>query len=124
MIGINVNLGPLQALQLQVAARTDPPDRKNGDMRARDAQSAKDQIQNDGRLAFPPALNAKEAKPDHATFMAKVEAIFQANQALAPGADLTTDAARLQALQVRQQLEAQSYGITNRATELALALFR
>jgi len=47
-----------------------------------------------------------------------------ANSAQETTSDLSADAARLQALQIRQQLESQPHGIAHRASQLALALFR
>ncbi|WP_395777360.1 hypothetical protein [Aquidulcibacter sp.] len=53
-----------------------------------------------------------------------MEAIFTAKSALEITSGLSADAARLQALQIRQQLESQPHGIAHRESQLALALFR
>jgi flagellin-like hook-associated protein FlgL len=57
-------------------------------------------------------------------FLSQMEAILAATSEQETTSDLSTDSARLQALQIRQQLELQPHGIANRASQLALALFR
>lgn len=124
MIGINSGLGPLQALQQQVAARSDPSQKKLDDTRARDIASDKSQTGDGHDLTMPKDLADKLPKPYHLDFLAHMEAIATANASQEYTNDLSTDAARLKALQVRQQLETQPFGISNQASQLALALFR
>jgi len=124
MIGINSSLGPVQALQLQVAARSDPSQKSSDDTRARDASSDNGQTAIELDLTMPKSLPDKLPKAYHVDFLSQMEAIMMANSAQEAKSDLSTDAARLQALQIRQQLESQPQGITNRASQLALALFR
>jgi hypothetical protein len=124
MIGINPGLGPVQALQLQVAARSDPSQKNLDDTRARDIASDKGQAGNELDLTMPKDLPDKLPKPYHLDFLAHMEAIVTANATQELTNDLSTDAARLKALQIRQQLETQPFGISNQASQLALALFR
>lgn len=124
MIGINSGFGPFQALQLQVAARSDPSQKTSDDMRARDTGSdhAEKALEIDLTIHRTPSDHLPKAH--HMDFLSQMEAIVSANSTQVTANDLTTDAARLQALQIRQQLESQPFGITNRASQLALALFR
>jgi hypothetical protein len=124
MISINSSLGALQALQLQVAARSDPSLKSSDDMRARDALSDYGQTAIELDLTIPRNLPDKQPKAHHMDFLSQMEAILTAKSAQEATSDLSTDAARLQALQIRQQLESQPHGIANRASQLALALFR
>ena len=124
MIGINSGVGPLQALQLQVAARSDPSQRNLDDTRARDIASDMSQKGDERDLTMRNDLLDKLPKPYHLDFLAQMEAIATANTTQEFNNDLSTDAARLKALQVRQQLETQPFGISNQASQLALALFR
>jgi hypothetical protein len=124
MIGINSSLGPIQALQLQVAARSDSSQKNLDDTRARDTASDTGQSAFDLDLTMPRNLPDKLPKAHHMDFLTQMEAIVSANSTQATTHDLSTDAARLQALQIRQQLESQPHGISNRASQLALAFFR
>jgi hypothetical protein len=124
MIGINTSLGALQALQLQVAARNDPSDKDWDEIRARDTSSDKGQRGIELDLTIPRNLPDKLPKPHHLDFLSQMEAILTAKSAQETTSDLSADAARLQALQIRQQLESQPHGIAHRASQLALALFR
>jgi len=124
MIGINSSFGPVQALQLQVAARSDPSQKSSDDTRARDNASDKGQMAFEIDLTMPRTLPDKLPKAHHLDFLSQMEAIVSANSTQGVTSDLSTDAARLQALQIRQQLESQPYGISNRASQLALAFFR
>jgi hypothetical protein len=124
MIGINSSLGTLLALQLQVAARSDPDQKNLDDIRAHDASSDRGQLAVELDLTIPRNLPDKLPKPHHIDFLSQMEAILSAKSEQETTSDLSTDAARLQALQIRQQLELQPHGIANRASQLALALFR
>ncbi|MCE2892107.1 MAG: hypothetical protein ACK5XZ_08625 [Hyphomonadaceae bacterium] len=124
MIGINSSLGPVQALQLQVAARSDPSQKSSDDTRARDTASDKGQTAFELDLTMPRNLPDKLPKAHHMDFLTQMEAIVAANSTQETTSDLSTDAARLQALQIRQQLESLPHGISNRASQLALAFFR
>lgn len=124
MIGINSSLGTLLALQLQVAARSDPDQKNLDDIRAHDASSDRGQLAVELDLTIPRNLPDKLPKPHHIDFLSQMEAILTAKSEQETTSDLSTDAARLQALQIRQQLESQPHGIANRASQLALALFR
>ncbi|CAN1531167.1 hypothetical protein MCEMIH15_01386 [Caulobacteraceae bacterium] len=124
MIGINSSLGTLLALQLQVAARSDPDQKNLDDIRAHDASSDRGQLAVELDLTIPRNLPDKLPKPHHIDFLSQMEAILSAKSEQETTSDLSTDAARLQALQIRQQLESQPHGIANRASQLALALFR
>lgn len=124
MIGINSSLGTLLALQLQVAARSDPDQKNLDDIRAHDASSDRGQLAVELDLTIPRNLPDKLPKPHHIDFLSQMEAILSAKSEQETTSDLSTDAARLQALQIRQQLESQPHGIANRASQVALALFR
>ncbi len=124
MISINSSLGTLLALQLQVAARSDPDQKNLDEIRAHDALSDRGQLAVDLDLTIPRNLPDKLPKPHHMDFLSQLEAILTANSAQETASDLSADAARLQALQIRQQLESQPHGIAHRASQLALALFR
>ena len=124
MIGINTSLGTLLALQLQVAARSDPDQKNLDDIRAHDASSDKGQLAVELDLTIPRSLPDKLPKAHHMDFLSQMEAILTAKSAQETTSDLSADAARLQALQIRQQLESQPHGITHRASQVALALFR
>jgi len=124
MIGINSSLGPIPALQLQVAARSDPSNQDWDGMRARDASSDNGHVAIELDLTVPSSLPDKPAKAHHMDFLSQMEAILAATSGPETTSDLSTDSARLQALQIRQQLELQPHGIANRASQLALALFR
>jgi hypothetical protein len=124
MISINTSLGTLLALQLQVAARSDPDQKNLDEIRAHDDLSDRGQLAVDLDLTIPRNLADKLPKAHHMDFLSQLDAILTANSAQETTSDLSTDAARLQALQIRQQLESQPYGIANRASQLALALFR
>lgn len=124
MIGINSSLGPIPALQLQVAARSDPSNKDWDGMRARDASSDNGHVAIELDLTVPRGLPDKPPKAHHMDFLSQMEAILEATSEQETTSDLSTDSARLQALQIRQQLELQPHGIANRASQLALALFR
>ena len=124
MIGINSSLGTLLALQLQVAARSDPDQKNLDDIRAHNASSDRGQLAVELDLTIPRNLPDKLPKPHHIDFLSQMEAILSAKSEQETTSDLSTDAARLQALQIRQQLESQPHGIANRASQVALALFR
>ena len=124
MIGINSSLGPIPALQLQVAARSDPSNQDWDGMRARDASSDNGHVAIELDLTVPRSLPDIPPKAHHMDFLSQMEAILSAKSEQETTSDLSTDAARLQALQIRQQLESQPHGIANRASQLALALFR
>jgi hypothetical protein len=124
MIGINTSLGTLLALQLQVAARSDPDQKNLDDIRAHDASSDKGQLAVELDLTIPRSLPDKLPKAHHMDFLSQMEAILTAKSAQETTSDLSADAARLQALQIRQQLESQPHGITHRASHVALELFR
>ena len=104
MIGINTSLGALQALQLQVAARSDPSDNDWEELRARDTSSDRGQLAVELDLTIPRNLPDKLPKPHHIDFLSQMEAILTAKSEQETTSDLSTDAARLQALQIRQQL--------------------
>ncbi len=124
MIGINSSLGALQALQLKVAARSDPDQKNLDDNRSSDALSDYGQMATELDLTLPRNLPDKLPKPHHLDFLSQMEAILAAKSEPETTSDLSTDAARLQALQIRQQLESQPHGIAHRASQVALALFR
>ncbi|CAN1545383.1 hypothetical protein MCERH10_01932 [Caulobacteraceae bacterium] len=124
MIGINSSLGPIPALQLQVAARSDPSNQDWDGMRARDASSDNGHVAIELDLTVPRSLPDIPPKAHHMDFLSQMEAILEATSEQETTSDLSTDSARLQALQIRQQLELQPHGIANRASQLALALFR
>ena len=124
MISINTSLGTLLALQLQVAARSDPSQKTSDDMRARDTESDHAEKAPEIDLTIPRTPSDHLPKAHHMDFLSQMEAIVSANSTQVTANDLTTDAGRLQALRIRQQLESQPFGITNRASQLALALFR
>jgi hypothetical protein len=124
MIGINSSSGPIPALQLQVAARSDPSNKDWDGMRARDASSDNGHVAIELDLTVPRSLPDKPPKAHHMDFLSQMEAILEATSEQETTSDLSTDSARLQALQIRQQLELQPHGIANRASQLALALFR
>jgi len=124
MIGINSSSGPIPALQLQVAARSDPSNKDWDGMRARDASSDNGHVAIELDLTVSSSLPDKPAKAHHMDFLSQMEAILEATSEQETTSDLSTDSARLQALQIRQQLELQPHGIANRASQLALALFR
>lgn len=122
MISINANLGPLQALELQVAARSDPTAKTPDGLRARDTGSPEPAKPRDDQT--PTTLANLVPQPHHEDFMSRIEAIMRAHENGPSSQTLSTEAARLQALQIRQQLESQTYGISHRASQIALALFR
>lgn len=124
MISIKPSLGPFQAFQLQVAARGDPSAKNLDDTQARDALTDNGQTAIDLDLSSLRTLPDTLPKAHHVDFLTQMDAIMTANSAPDARNNLSTDAARLQALQVRQQLELQPNGMTNRASQLALALFR
>ena len=124
MIAINADVGPVQALQLQVAARSDPTAKVPEGLRARDTGSTGPAKQSADQATLPDVRSQLTLHPHHLEFLGRVEAIMKAHEADIAGLDLSTEAARLHALQVRQQLETQPYGISHRASQIALALFR
>jgi len=110
MISINTSLGTLLALQLQVAARSDPDQKNLDEIRAHDDLSDRGQLAVDLDLTIRRNLADKLPKAHHMDFLSQLDAILTANSAQETTSDLSTDAARLQALQIRQQLESQPYG--------------
>ncbi|WP_313585835.1 hypothetical protein [Aquidulcibacter sp.] len=105
MIGINTSSGALQAIRMQVAARSDPSDKDWDDINARDAYSDYGQMALELNLMLPGNLPDKLPKLYHIDFLSQMEANLTAKSAQKATSDLSTDAAGLQALQIGQQLE-------------------
>lgn len=74
-------------------------------------------------LMIPRNLPDKLPKAHHIDFHSQMEAILTAKSAQEASSDLSTDAARFQALQIRQQLESQPHGIANRTTPARAGAF-
>ena len=60
----------------------------------------------------------------HNKFVSKLTDVLQAGVGNLVDADIAKESARLQALQVQQQLGAQSLSIANQAPQIILSLFR
>ena len=60
----------------------------------------------------------------HQTFVSKLQDTIDAGVGNLVDADLAKESARLQALQVQQQLGAQALSIANSAPQIVLSLFR
>ncbi|GIU66336.1 hypothetical protein [Candidatus Phycosocius spiralis] len=124
MTAIKPNIGPLEALQREVAARLTRP--------AEDSVSYIESNPNQNDVQKPvsyettlPASSPSSDTPEtFESMVTKLNAILTANGSSESVAEMTAESARLQALQARQQLEAKPYGITSRAALSALAMFK
>jgi hypothetical protein len=124
MNGIKPNIGPLVALQREVAARIARPAEDSASKIASDLKETEAQKPVSYETTLPARSAASEPPETFESMVTKLNAILTANGSSESVAEMTAESARLQALQARQELEAKPYGITSRAALSALAMFK
>ncbi len=124
MTAIKPNMGPLEALQREVAARIARPAEDSAVKIASGLKETEAPKLVSYETTLPARSVSSEPPETFESMVTKLNAILTANGSSESPAEMTAESARLQALQARQQLEAKPYGITSSAALSALAMFK